>query len=183
MFKSLDLLIGEFGFECRKNFVASTFGFLLHKKSVAFSFYLGALALFIKKWIGLEAVVFVSFLLLILFEFITGIKASLKEGKKIESKKFGRVILKMLVYTLIIGIINSFKNNLPCPSIFGYDINIYEWIYYSVVNLILVQLIISVFENLSRLGFKETSTIFKVISNKLEKWFNLNEKEKDNGDE
>ncbi len=175
MRKAVDALIGEFGFECHKNFISSTFGVLLHKKAIYFSFYIGALSLFIKKWIGLEAAVFVAFLLLIAGEFITGIRASLKEGKKIESKKFGRVILKMLVYTGIIGVINTFKNNLPVPSFLGYEVNIYEWIYFSVVNLILVQLIISVFENLARLGYKESSRIFKFISLAMDRWFKLEE--------
>lgn len=176
MRKWFDALIGEFGFECHKNFISSTFGVILHKKVVSFSFYLGAIGLLVKKWIGLEAAVFVAFLLLIAGEFFTGIKASIKEGNKIESKKFGRVILKMMIYTGIIGIINTFKNDLPVPSFFGYEVNIYEWIYFSVVNLILVQLIISVFENLSRLGYKETSRVFKVITIALDKWFHLEEK-------
>jgi hypothetical protein len=122
--------------------------------------------------------VYLAFLVLLGCEFITGIRASVREGGKIESKKFGRFILKILTYTLIIGIINVFRTRLEIPQVFGQDINIYAWIYYVSLNMIIIQLIISVFENLSRLGFAESSKIFKALSLKASKWFSLLEEEK-----
>lgn len=185
MKNAVDSLIREFGFDSHKNFVSSTFGFLLQKKTIAISVYLGAISMFIKKWIGIESVVFATFLGLILFEFFTGIKASLKEGNKIESKRFGRVILKMLIYTIMIGMINIFRNNLNAPSIFGYEFNVFELIYNIVVYGILLQLFISVLENLSRLGYKETSPLFKVVSRIFDRWLKLDDsiEKKDSEDE
>jgi hypothetical protein len=102
-------------------------------------------------------------------------KASIKEGVKIDSNKWQRVILKFLVYTIMIGILNIFKERLAVPVMFGSEINIYAWIYYTVLNLIVIQMIISVFENLTRLGFDETSLIFKTITKSLKRWFNMGE--------
>jgi len=36
--------------------------------------------------------------------------------------------------------------------------------------------VISVFENLTRLGYTETSLVFKAIHKKLNKWLDLDEK-------
>jgi len=180
MRNAIDSLIKEFGFDCHKSFISSTFGFLLQKKTISISIYLGAISMFIKKWVGLEGVVFATFLALIIFEFITGIRASLKEGNKIESKRFGRVILKMLIYTTMIGMLNVFKNNLSVPSIFGYEFNVFELVYNIVVYGILLQLFISVLENLSRLGYKETSKLFKVVSSIFDRWLKLEGTESEN---
>ena len=100
----------------------------------------------------------------------------MREGNKIESKKFGRFILKILTYTLIIGIINVFRTRLEVPQVFGQSINIYAWIFYVSFNMIIIQLIISVFENLARLGYAESNKIFKALSLKADKWFDFNEK-------
>lgn len=185
MKSAINSLIKEFGFDCHNNLISSTFGFLLQKKTISISLYLGAISMFVKKWVGIEGVVFATFLGLILFEFVTGIKASLKEGNKIESKRFGRVILKMLIYTTMIGMINVFKNNLHSPSIFGYEFNVFELIYNTVVYGILIQLFISVLENLSRLGYKETSKLFKIVSRIFDRWIKLDDSEdkKDSEDE
>lgn len=177
MLKSLDIFISEFGFPSCKNFITSTFGFCLNKKAFVLSVFLSGFSMFIEKYIGLTSLVFTSFVTLLFLEFITGIKASLKEGKKIESRKFGRVILKLVIYTLIIGIINSFKNDIIVPVIFNQQINIYSAIHFITINLILIQLLISLFENLSRLGFEESNKIFRVLKKIAAKYINLDKKE------
>jgi len=163
----------EFGFKSFLDYFQSCFKWGISSSSVVLSLTFGALASNFELIIGLEPVVYLAFVLLLFMEFFTGIKASLKEGKKIESKKFGRIILKILTYTILIGIINIFKTRLPVPKIFDSEINIYSWVFYTVINLIIIQLIISVFENLSRLGYKESSKIFGVIGKASEKWFKL----------
>lgn len=177
MFKSLDLLISEFGFINCKNFIASTFGFCLNKKAITLSILLSGISIFIERFIGLTPLAFTCFIILLFLEFLTGIRASLKEGRKIESKKFGRVILKLVIYTLIIGIINTFRKDINVPVIFNKEINIYSAIHFVTINLILIQLLISLFENLSRLGFEESSKVFRIIKKIAQKWIDFDKKD------
>lgn len=183
---SIDELICEFGFNGLNDLLYSTFGHSIKKPILAIGVSLGALGTFLSEYIGLDPVVYLAFVILLIIEFFTGIKASIVEGKKIYSKRFGRVILKLIIYTALIGVIHSFKMRLDAPSIFGYEINIYAVIYYASLNLIVIQLILSVFENLSRLGFEETSKVFKVISKILSRYIDnisLNKKDSDDIDQ
>ena len=179
MRRYIDKFMSEFGFEGISEYGNSCFKSSLLIKPFLLSVSFGTFASVFEKFIGIEPMVYLAFLVLLGCEFVTGIRASVREGNKIESKKFGRFILKILTYTLIIGIINVFKTQLHIPQVFGQNINIYAWIYYVSLNMIIVQLIISVFENLSRLGFSESSKIFKTLSLKANKWFDLSE-EKNN---
>lgn len=163
----------EFGFENPSDFLQSTFGYSVKKPIIIMSVSLGTIGTYIEQFIGLDPIVYLAFVLLLTLEFFTGIRASLKEGKKIYSKRLGRVILKLLIYTVLIGIINVFRTRYHSPAFFDFEINIYAMIYYISLNLIVIQLILSVFENLSRLGYEETSKVFKEISKILHKYVKL----------
>jgi len=129
---------------------------------------LGSLALFLEKYVGLEPVAYIAFLSLLIIEFVTGIKASIKSGRRIESRKFGRMIIKIGIYTSILSIVNIMK------GVFNKDaIDIYYWLYYIIFNLVVIQLVISVFENLAKLGYAESSVIVRIMRKKLNKWFDL----------
>jgi hypothetical protein len=171
--------MSEFGFSSFTDYISSSFKWGLSVKPLFISITLGTVATYFEKFIGLEPVVYLSFISLLTVEFFTGIKASLKEGVKIESRKFGRIILKIMTYTAVIGMINIFRTRFASPVIFGMTINIYQWIFYTVLNLIVIQLIISIFENLSRLGYKESSRIFKFITKRVDKWFKMDEERGD----
>ena len=134
---------------------------------------LGTIAAFIEAFVGITPMAYLAFIMLVIFEFFTGVRASIKQGKKIESRKFGRMIVKLSTYTTVLGILNLLKVNLNVFSIMGTTVNIYEWIHYVVLNMILIQLIISVIENLSRMGMMEANKILVVIKRKFEKWFDL----------
>lgn len=168
-----DLLLQEFGFNGTTEFVDSSFGYLLSKPTLMISFYIGSFSALIEGYVGLDPLVYLSFIMLLGLEFFTGIKASIREGKNINSKKFGRVILKLIIYTLLIGAVHIFKTRLEVPEFFGNQINIYSWVYYIIINLVVLQLLLSVFENLNRLGFEESSKIYNSISKLLKKWFRL----------
>lgn len=183
MRNAIDKFISEFGFEGVSDYVGSCFHWGASSKPLLLSVSLGTMATYFEQFIGLEPMVYLAFIILLVCEFVTGVRASVKEGNKIESKKFGRFILKILTYTLIIGLINVFRTRLEVPNIFGQDLNIYAWIYYVSLNMIIVQLIISVFENLSRLGYAESSRIFKALTIRAKKWFDLEKHEEDVKDE
>jgi len=166
----------DIGYQGSEDFLDSCFHVGSTKPIMLFSVTLGTVATFIEEIIGLEPMVYVAFVLLLVMEFVTGIKASLREGKKIESKKFGRFIFKISSYTIIIGIVNIFRTHLQVPEVMGMEVNIWHFIYYTTLNMVILQLVISVFENLTRLGHAETNLVFKTIHKKLNKWLDLDEK-------
>ena len=172
----------EWGYNNFTEFTTSTFGYM-KPKIIALSGGLGVAEVKFEEFIGLTPMVYIAFALILIMEFFTGIKASLKEGKLIDSNKWQRVILKLIIYTLVLGVINIFKEQFVVPEIMGLEINIYAWIFYAVINLVVIQMILSVLENLSRLGFEETSMIFKAIKQKLNKWFKLDVNERGNNEE
>lgn len=180
MKNAITAFMQEWGFDNFSEFISSSFGFLKPNIFIL-SVSLGGVALAFESFIGLTALVYCAFALLLMLEFFTGIQASLHEGIKIDSHKWQRVILKLAIYTLIIGIINIFKEKLEVPVWFGTEINIYAWIYYTILNLFVVQLLLSVLENLSRMGYDETSAIFRAIKNGLHRWFKLELNERGNG--
>lgn len=156
-----------FGFTDTTDLMTSTFHINKNWVSIgSISLFFGALALFIENYIGITPIVYLSFLILLSLEFLTGIKASLKAGKKIESRKFGRMIFKIGIYTLILGAVHALKG-------MGGIISIYYLIYYIIFNMVVIQLIISVFENLAKLGYTESNRIIKYLKNRLSKWFDI----------
>ena len=161
-----------FGFEGTQDLMTSTlhtdkgFGIISGLSAL-----LGGAAIFVETYIGLAPVAYIAFVILLVLEFITGIRASIKAKKKIESRKFGRMIVKIGLYTTILGIVHVLKVNMDSY------INIYEWLYYAVFNMVVIQLIISVLENLAKLGFAEGTWIVRVIKGKMGKWFDIDDPE------
>lgn len=133
----------------------------------------GVMATMFETFLGLESYVYMSFFALLVIEFVTGISASVREKKKISSKRFGRFVFKIIIYTLMIGIVNTLRVSFETSKL-GF---LYNLIYWTIIHLITVQLVISVFENMSRLGFQESSRIFKAINKLLSKHFDLDSKD------
>jgi phage-related holin len=162
-------ILKEWGFSCWSDLAQSTLHVKNYKPMLSVSLTLSGISTLTNSFLGLEPMVYLSFILLILLEFITGISASVKEGKKIESKRLGRFVVKITVYTLMIAIANILKTNYA-NDIVG---KVYNFIYWIILHFITIQLIVSVFENMSRLGFQESSRIFKKINQFMSKWFDV----------
>lgn len=165
----------DWGFNSHSDFMTSVFHYKQTKMMIAFSLPISMISTFIDKYLGLELMVYVSFLILLAVEFGTGVLASIREGKKIESRRFGRFIVKVMVYTSMIGVSNIMGKAVVSNK-FNY---MYELIHWVIIHLITIQLIISVFENMSRLGFQESSRVFKKINGYLSKWFDLQVEQKE----
>jgi hypothetical protein len=168
---SLDKQMKEWGFNNLNDFFQSAF----HSESFITIFVtsvsLTALGEIIREIIGFTPMVYVSFIVLLLVEVVTGIRASLLEGEKINSKRFGRFILKTFVYTIMLGITNVFGSQIE-----GFTSYIYNTIHMLIFDYITLQLIISVFENLSRMGYQESSSVFNGIHKVISKYIKLNDK-------
>ena len=168
---NIDRQMKEWGFSNLNDFLQSAFHSESFTPIFVTSVGLTALGETIKQVIGLTPMVYISFIVLLFAEVISGIKASIMEGEKINSKRFGRFILKIFVYTLMLGITNIFATQTEGISAF-----IYDSIHSIVFNYISVQLIISVFENLSRMGLQESNSVYKGIHDFISKYINLNSK-------
>ena len=164
----------DWGFCSLQDVFQSTLHYKNFKPMFAFSLTIGSASSLIDKFLGLEPLMFLAFSMLLILEFITGVLASIKEGSKIESRKFGRFVFKVFIYTLMISVVHIMN-----VSSEGRVISkVYSFIYWVIVDYISLQLIISVFENCSRLGFSESSKVFKRINKFLSKWFDLKDDEK-----
>jgi hypothetical protein len=177
----LNFQLQAFGFSNTTDYLDSTF----HTKTasmfnvVTAASMLGWIAVCLEEYVGLSPVVYLAFVGLLVGEFLSGVGAAMKQGIRIRSRKFGRMIIKIGTYTVILGIVHSFKIGLESQIILGTVLNVYEWIYYMVLNLIIIQLLISLFENLEKLGWTESSIIIRVIKIKFDKWFTKNDEKQD----
>jgi hypothetical protein len=178
---NLRFMLKGFGFKSIGEFTCSVFK--LQAPGIAASAALGALRMFIKGYTGLDFVVFLAFVVLIIAEFQTGLKVSMQvKGERFKSRKFGRMILKIGTYVMIISVLHAFASKMSMPVILGFDINPFMWLYYTVFMAVVFQLFISWMENLGCLGYKETKTIAGFVLRKFNKWFEF-DGTKDNGTE
>jgi magnesium-transporting ATPase (P-type) len=147
------------------------------------SAWLGTFRYFLKDSTGLDLAVFLAFVVLIIFEFQTGLKVSMKiKGERFKSRKFGRMILKIGTFVAIVMVLHAFSIKMVVPSVLGFELNPFLWLYYMVFMAIVFQLFISWMENLGCLGYKETRTIAGFVLRKFNKWFEF-DGSKDNGTE
>lgn len=164
--------INDWGYSSLHDLLQTTLHYKNIKPMLAMSVTMAGVSNLINKYIGLEPVTFLAFILLLLVELITGIKASIYEGNKLESRKFSRFVFKVFIYIVMISITHLFSIGSEGRIISS----LYGFIHFIIIDYITIQLIISVFENLSRLGFQESSKVFKAIKNYLNKWFDMESK-------
>lgn len=178
----LKYLLNGFGYSDAPDFYSTVFK-LLCLPRLGFWALLCSLGGFILDVTGLDAPVLFSFVILLVAEFYTGVKvAILRKGERFKSRKFGRMILKIGVYILILSLLNIFSLKIDIPDLFGFPLNPFRWLYYSVLIAIIFQLVISWLENLGSLGYKETRTIAGFVLRRFNKWFEF-DGTKDNGKE
>lgn len=162
-----------FGFENLHDLTDSTFHFAMKTEILTIGIWVGAIANFLEDILGIKTVVLFCFILLILVEFLTGLKLSIKNGNKISEHTLARMIIKIFLYSIIMGIMNTFSKYLGHVDVWGSEINIYRWLYYSTINIIILQLLLSTFKNLGKLGYAESSKLYTVIQRKFDKWLEL----------
>lgn len=138
---------------------------------------IGTAVAFLEKLFGLEWAFLLGFFLAIIMEVLTGVKASLKEGKKLQSNKWGRVFVKLGIYAALLFILNMFAKG-EGIDLAGFEFNFFRWVYWLYFVGISIQLIISILENLSRMGYEETSLIGRLLKGRLKDWIDFERKTK-----
>lgn len=179
----LEYLLGAFGYRSLEDFRRTVFKLAYSEEKgiwIKISAGLGTFRLMLLDFTGLDILVFVAFVFLIAAEFQTGLKVSMmKKKEKFQSRKFGRMILKIGVYMLLIGILHAFSHRFEIPTLYGFEVNPFKWLYYIVFIGIVIQLVISWLENLGQLGYKESRTLAGFILRKFNNWFEF-DGQKDN---
>lgn len=170
MKKTLLHLLDTFGYLNTADLLNSLFHPKLIKVTLLLSTVFGTLASLFEEYLGMNIAVYIGLIVLIIFEFYTGIKASIRKGKKIESSRLPRIVIKVGVYTILLGLSNLFALHIGPTKVFNSEFNVYSWLYYIILNVVILQMFISVFENLSRLGFPEYNKLFRFLEKKLNKW-------------
>jgi len=168
-------LLDNLGFENAVDLLNSVFNPKVILTSIPLGIIMGTISTLINDVVGVNAQVFIAFILLIIFEFWSGVSASKKAGNKFSSKKAPRILAKLLIYTVMIGILNAFAKNIQPLDVFSLTFNPYEFIFYVVLNIIIIQQIVSVLENLGKLGMMEANIILKYIKKKLGNVLDLEE--------
>ena len=91
------------------------------------------------------------------------------------------MILKIGVYVGILFMLFTFANKTKTIDFIGFDVNPLGWLYYAVFVGITFQLVISYFENLGNLGYKEAKGLAGIVLRRFNKWFEFDgEKDGDN---
>jgi hypothetical protein len=170
---SINYYLQGFGFKNIAEYKASTFGFMLSAKTITWSSVIGVLSTFLQDFLGLPIMVFSAFVVLNLLEFRTGIKASKKKGELVESRKMGRMFLKVGTYLLIIWILHSFEKGLEFPSVFQFELDPFIVLYWSFLAGVIYQLFKSLLENLVALGFREAKGVLGFLIRKYNRYFEV----------
>jgi Bacteriophage holin family len=125
--------------------------------------------------LGLNFALYIAFLTAIVVEIVTGLWASKKDGKEIEGNIFGRSVTKIALYSIFLFALNMFARY-NSVTLVGVEFNIWGWMYWLFFSGINIQLLISILNNMARMGFKETKMIAKLLNKKLQEHINTEDK-------
>lgn len=175
--KTINYYLQGFGFLNTKEYISSTFGFMLSSKTITWSSIVGLLSAFLQEYLGLPIMVFSAFVVLNMLEFRTGIKAAKRKGQKVESRKMGRMFLKVGTYLLIIWMLHSFEKGLNFPEVFQFELDPFIVFYWAFLAGVIYQLFKSLLENLVALDYEEANGVLGFLIRKYNKYF---ESENDN---
>lgn len=170
--KTLNYILQAFGFISWTDYKTSSFGFMSEKviNLAAIGAIISSLT---TDLFGISAFFCIAYVVLILFEWKTGVQASLKRGEKHESRKLGRMILKIATYTVPIYVLNTFQKEVQFPTVASYEIDPFSWLYFTVLLVIIWQLLVSLLENLEQLGYRYATILLKIINKRFYKHFDI----------
>jgi phage-related holin len=121
---------------------------------------------------GVTPALAIAMFVAIVIEVITGIRASKRLGKKFESFRFSRCVIKILIWLAILYIIHAFQKEFE-NSKNWIDIaaeNFFNFTFIVCLTGFLVEYVTSILENVSVLKGKEKTAIIEAISGG---WLNL----------
>lgn len=147
MKKALHELVDTFGFDTFHDFMTSMIHFNLLKITIPLS---GVVGLF-SFLLGFQEATTIAFFIMVLFELISGLTASICEGKKIESRRFSRFGFKLLTWLILIGVVTAFKDQYS-EGVLGWFVSAMDS---SIKGYIMFEYTLSIVENLERITGKK----------------------------
>lgn len=169
--KHINYFLEGFGFKNFSDFFTSTFGYMYKSEAISMSLLVGYLSAFLKEFFGFPLAVFSAFVILNILEFKTGVDASKKKGNKVESRKMGRMFLKVGTYLMIIWMLNAFQTGLQFPQIGDFEFDPFIVMYWAFLAGVIYQLFKSLLENLVALGYEEANGPLGYLIRKYNKLF------------
>lgn len=176
MIRVINYVLKGFGFVDLDEFLKSAFGFFYTSTSII---KIDLIVAFIFSTVsflfGFNHLFLIAYVVLLVSEWYTGIQASMKRGERHESRKFGRMILKIATYLVPIYILNTFAKNADFIKIMDLELDPFSWLYWVVLLGIIWQLLVSLLENLDSLGVKYAKILIRIINKKFYKQFELDD--------
>lgn len=173
----INYILEGFGFTGLKDFTKSSFGFIISFKVFISSSTIAGIITVIGQYshnmFGVSLSFLIAYVVLIIFEWLSGIIAAAKRGELHNSRKLGRMLFKISVYSVPLYIFNMFQKEVHFPHISGYELDPFVWAYWTVIVVVIWQLFVSVLENLEELNFKFATLLLKIINKKFYKNFDL----------
>lgn len=172
----INYFIRGFGFISFDEFLKSAFGFIYTSNSIIkIDLIVAFIFSSVSFLFGFNHLFLIAYVVLLISEWYTGVQASMKRGERHESRKFGRMMLKIATYLVPIYILNTFAKNSDFLKIMDVELDPFAWLYWAVLLGIIWQLLVSLLENLDSLGVKYAKTLIRIINKKFYKQFDLEE--------
>ena len=175
MWRYIDVIAKDWGYKGADHFIDSTFHPDIATETSMISAAFAVIACYFENLFGFQLPVGMVIFILFLVELRTGILASRKDGEGWSSEKFQKGWLKFGVYWILIGCFHILNNYLKAPSILGYNLDIYAFIYFSWLNFVIINLVGSNIENFIRLGWDKNSLLVRMLA----RIYNIKIKEND----
>lgn len=171
-------VVSNFGFDDMSDFSSS----LLHPKAMLLTVPFAGISALAETYFGLQSITILSFVLLVTLELITGLTASKVQGRRIESKKFGRFGLKVFVWISLIFILNSLKMEYRGheDTLGGIAYGLLNWLHGTLFIYICIEYLISVLENMGAISGRDNKGIIDSIKDKLKSFMGNGKKNKNN---
>ena len=157
------------GYKGYNHLLDSTFHVSSAKEALLASVPVTIFSFGIKDLTGYEPPVLIAILVLFVVELYTGIKSSKEGGEEFSTTKFMRGFVKLFIYIVLVGVTHVFYLYTPERPIFGFDVNLYEWVHWGFSNWVIVHMLLSVLENIIELKWDKHLPLVTVLA----KLFNL----------
>jgi PAS domain S-box-containing protein len=161
----LDIITTHFGFSNFNDFTSSIVHKNLMSRTIPYTGILTTIGYYVEHYIGLNSATMVAFFVLVMTELFTGIIASKKRGIRIESRKFSRFGLKLMVWISLFFVLNVFKMEYTNSS--SATSGVYEWLHIFIVGYVNMEYLISILENLGVITGKNYGSLIGLVKSKL----------------
>jgi len=130
---------------------------------------LGTIAELFESIIGMSPVAYMALIALFVMDFFTGLSAAAHRGDPITSKKMPRIIMKIMVITGILTLVNIFAKEMGGFASLGIQFNFYTWIYYVILHICILSQFYSILENLRDMGINWALNVLNAIDSTAKK--------------